>query len=83
MATKKPAKKAAKVAADVRLGKLQKELGALIQEPEFKQMTQALKRSLSQRVSVEGAGKKAGVFETALAPDKVRPYYNIYRYRFW
>ncbi len=82
MAKKKPAPK--KKAAGVRIATVRKAIKALLDEPEFGQMSEALKQSLAQRI--EGQKTGTGVFETTLPRERTaaaRPYYNIYRYRFW
>jgi hypothetical protein len=52
-------------------------------DPQFAAMSEAFRKSVAERMGVEKVGP-GNVLETKLsAAGKVRPYYNIYRYRFW
>ncbi len=75
--------------------KLRKGVEKLLSEPEFKEMSEALRQSLAQRLGPNELSKSELVLEAAL-PETTkekelpkakavsrRPYFNIYRYRFW
>lgn len=82
MAKKKaPAKKGA-APADKRIAQLKKQLNEALADPQFAGMSEAFKKSVAERLGVEKLGA-GGVLEAKLPAMKPRPYYNIYRYRFW
>jgi hypothetical protein len=79
---KKTAAKAAKPSADKRIAQLKKQINEALADPQFAGMSEAFKKSVAQRMGVEKAGA-GGVIEARLPAQGARPYYNIYRYRFW
>ncbi len=81
--TKKTAAKAAAPSADKRISQLRKQIGEALADPQFAGMSEAFRKSVAERMGVAGVGP-GNVLETKLsAAGKARPYYNIYRYRFW
>jgi UDP:flavonoid glycosyltransferase YjiC (YdhE family) len=84
MAKKKaPAKKAAAPPADKRIAQLRKQLNEALADPKFADMSEAFRKSVAERMGVEKMGP-GNVLESKLsAAGMARPYYNIYRYRFW
>jgi hypothetical protein len=80
---KKTAAKAAKPSADKRIAILRKQLNEALADPKFADMSEAFRKSVAERMGVEKFGP-GNVLETKLpAARMARPYYNIYRYRFW
>jgi len=84
MAKKKaPAKKTAAPAADKRIALLRREIKEALSESQFAGMSEAFRKSVAERMGMEKVGP-GNVLETKLSAARMaRPYYNIYRYRFW
>ncbi len=85
MAKKKAAVKktaAKKPPADKRIAQLRKQIGAALADPKFAGMSEAFRKSLAERMGVQKLGA-GNILETKLPAMRARPYYNIYRYRFW
>ena len=84
MAKKKtPAKKTAVPSADRSIAQLRKQINETLADPQFADMSEAFRKSVAERMGVEKLGP-SNVLETKLPATRMaKPYYNIYRYRFW